>query len=64
MSLTPCETADEIQAIHDRRIEIETLSKASQAIVQVSPEAARVLRDTARALLKVQIAEICKAAIS
>lgn len=51
--LLPCE-ADHDQLIHDREVEIRTLVQTARAIVDISPIAAKVIRDTARALVREQ----------
>lgn len=49
----PCEQ-DQAEVIHDRNVEIRTLRTAAQMILEISPEAARALREAARLLLKQQ----------
>lgn len=51
--LLPCHL-DFDQVMHDRQVEIRTLATAARSIVEISPEAARALRDATRALIKEQ----------
>jgi hypothetical protein len=45
---------DSDSELHDRAVEIRVLTKTAQELVEISPEAARVVRDAARMLLKEQ----------
>lgn len=45
---------DSDKELHDRAVEIRVLTKTAQAIVDISPEAARAVRDAARMLLREQ----------
>ena len=60
--LNPACEEDAAQLRLKRAIQIDTLRTAAQMILEISPEAARVLRDASRALLQEHIKEIQKAA--
>lgn len=58
MATKTAEPCEKERARLKRRVEIETLSTAAQLILEISPEAARVLRDASRKLLAEHIKEI------
>lgn len=53
-------TEEERQAHHDRVLEIRVLTQTARAIVEISPEAARAVRDAARKLQTQHLKEMRK----